>query len=55
MADFEISEWEDVKPIPLDEGPHPVVSIAYTEECKFFVFFFLFCFYLSSPTLLEMF
>lgn len=27
-------EWRDVSPIEQDEGPFPVVAIAYTDKCK---------------------
>ena len=27
-------EWKDVTPVPQDDGPHPVVAIAYTERCE---------------------
>jgi len=28
-------EWQDVIPIASDEGPLPVVSIDYSDQCKF--------------------
>ena len=30
MASFQISEWEDVTPIPQDDGPAPLAAISYT-------------------------
>lgn len=33
MSEFE-NIWSDVIPIPQDDGPDPVVKIAYTNECK---------------------
>ncbi|KAJ3687773.1 hypothetical protein LUZ61_016937 [Rhynchospora tenuis] len=27
-------EWSDVRPLPQDDGPHPVVPIAYTDEFR---------------------
>ena len=30
-------EWRDVTPIEQDDGPFPVVAIAYTDKCKWSV------------------
>lgn len=31
---YEKPEWADVVPIPQDDGPNPLVPIAYKKECK---------------------
>ena len=28
-------DWKDLKPIPQDDGPNPVVRIAYTDKCEY--------------------
>lgn len=28
-------EWSDVTPLPQDDGPHPIVAIAYSEKCEY--------------------
>jgi len=34
LAYSERSDWEDVQPLAQDDGPNPVVSIAYSQKCE---------------------
>ena len=31
-------DWKDITPVPQDEGPHPIVRIAYSDRCKWIFF-----------------
>lgn len=35
----EREDWRDVSPVPQDDGPHPVIQIAYSDKCEFVSFF----------------
>eukprot|EP01018_Ginkgo_biloba_P032590 Gb_11675 [translate_table: standard] len=49
-------EWDDVKPVPQDDGPNPVVPIAYTDEFRETMDYFRAIFHADekSPRALEL-
>lgn len=49
----EREEWKDVVPIPQDDGPHPVVAIAYSDRCMILNFHLTFFCSKKSLALIE--
>ena len=34
-------EWKDVTPVAQDDGPHPIVAIAYSDKCQYILIYFI--------------